>query len=84
MHEFDTDALTEKIDVTASSSQVTLLDGNERADITITALLFPQRKYYVLVDNGAFIAFEDCAGQQAPVPGISDKNEWTFIAGQFN
>lgn len=46
-------------------------------------MLFPNRKYYVLVDDGAFVAFEDCAGLRSPVDGISDKNRWMFRAGQL-
>jgi hypothetical protein len=80
VHEFDGDEEIEVIDVTESSSQVTLLDGEKSATIKITKTLFPDRRHYVLVDDGAFTALEDCAGLQSPVSGISDKNTWTFIA----
>lgn len=67
-----------------SSSQVTLLDGNSRANVTVNNTLVPNRKYYVLIEDGAFVAFEDCAGLRSPVAGISDKNIWTFTAGEWD
>ena len=78
--EFNSDVIVEVID-TSTSSNVVLNSDVMEASIVLTNSLFPNRRYYVLVDDGAFTAVEDCAGIRRPVDGISDKNVWTFVAG---